>query len=434
MMEEVIEKLKGKVEGFEILKDEILTTLCEFRGDEPYSLATKEEEGLGLRVIKDGKLGFASTTDGSRISELVASAIQTANYGEKVNFTFPKEVPPGKCRLVNEKVKKISSEQIFSLGREIIAETKTRFPQFKIDLNLHHTIFRRRLVNSSGFIGEYERVFYSLSFSGLIVADDGLVWIYDYKNLSSGEPFSLSEFVDQQVFLAQNSLKKGRLATKTYPVIFAPSYGLVQFFLPLLVGVNGKNFQKRITPLLGQEGKEIASPLLSVYDDGLLDYASGSAPFDGEGIAKRQTPLIEKGVFKNFLFDLKTAHHSGRQSTGNGERHYSSEPNPGLNNLFVAPGKDELSEALREVQEGLLVYEVVGGGQSNLRAGDFSFSVGLGFKIEDGEIKGRVKDCMLAGNFYEALRRISRVGKDLKDLGNFYLPFIKLEDMKVTTK
>ncbi|MEO0102265.1 MAG: TldD/PmbA family protein [candidate division WOR-3 bacterium] len=434
MEERIIEKLKGRVEGFEIIVDEILNSLSEFRGDEPYSLETKETKGLGLRVIKDGKLGFAATTDPNRIPELVESTIQIANYGEKVNFTFPKEIPQVKCQLVNEGVKNTSAAQLFSLGKEIIAETKRQFPQFKIDLNLNHTIFRRRLVNSSGFIGEYEKVSYTLSFIGLIVGDDGLIWIYDYKNLSNGQPFSVLEFVNRQVLLAQNSLKKVPLETKEYPVIFAPSYGLIEFLFPLLVGVNGKNFQKRITPLLGQEGKEIGSPLLSVYDDGLLDYASGSAPFDGEGIAKGQTPLIEKGVFKNFLFDLKTASLCGRKSTGNASRSYSSEPLPGANNLVISPGRGTLLAGIQGIKEGVLIYEVIGGGQSNVLAGDFSLSVGLGFKIEDGEIKGRVKDCMIAGNFYEVIKRVSQIGGELKDLGNFYLPFIKFEDVKVTGK
>lgn len=434
MEEEIIKRLSGKVEGFEIVRDETLTTIAEFRGDEFYSLETKETKGLGLRVIKDGKLGFAATTDLSRIPELVESTIQIAGYGEKVNFAFPPEMRKVKCQLVSEKVKYISSAQLFSLGKEIIAETKRQFPQFKIDLNLNHNIFRRRLINSSGFIGEYEKVSYTLSFSGLIVGDDGLIWINDYKNLSNGEPLSILEFVNRQVLLARNSLPKARLETKTYPVIFAPSYGLVEFFFPLLLGVNGKNFQKRITPLLEQEGKEISSPLLSVCDDGLLDFASGSSPFDGEGVAKGQTALIEKGVFKNFLFDLKTASLSGRKSTGNASRSYDSEPLPGANNFIISPGEGTLSQAIQGIKEGLLIYEVIGGGQSNILAGDFSLSIGLGFKIKDGEIKGRVKDCMMAGNFYEVIKRISQIGGELKDLGNFYFPFIKFEDVKVTGK
>jgi PmbA protein len=433
-MEEIIRHLQGKVDGFEILIDEVVTTTSEFRGDEPYSLDTRLTKGLGLRVIKDGRLGLVATTDFRRISELVDTLLAIAEYGERAYFSFPKEIPQTRCRLRNDMVANLSSEDIFRLGKEVITCAKAEFPEFKIDLTLTHSNSQRRIINSSGLDLTYQKVYYSLNFSGLLVDEDGLTWIYDYQNLSSGETFSVWEFVNRQVERAKDAKKKVRVMTKEYPVIFAPGFGLVEFFFPLLQGVNGKNLQKGITPLLGKEGKEIASPLLSVYDDGLIDYGLSSSPFDGEGVAKRQTPLIERGVFKNFLFDLQTAGQCGRRSTGNAVRSYQTSPQPGINNLLVLPQNGSLKEAIAKIKEGILVYELVGGGQSNVLAGDFSVGLSLGFKIEGGEIKGKVKDCMIAGNFYELIKRISKVGGEVKDLGSYYLPFIQFEDVKVVGK
>ncbi len=434
MEEKIIQLVKGKAEGFEIISDEWLTTRCEFRGDEPYSQETKMTRGFGLRVIKDGRIGFAATTDMNKISELTEAALAISRYGEFALFSLPKSLPKTKCQILNDKVAKLGSEEIFSLGKEIIRCAKQGFPNFKIDLNLDHTYQKRRIVNSAGLDCAYEKLTYSLTFAGLIVKEDGLIWIYDYKNLSDGKPFSIIEFVNRQIALAKDSLKAAKVATKAYPLIFAPSFGLNEFFLPLLQGVNGKNLQKRTTPLFEMEGKEIGSHCLSVYDDGLLDYAIGSALFDGEGVPKQVTPLIEKGVFKNFLFDLQTAGACGWESTGNASRSYNSQPQPSFNNLLVLPQNGDLNKAIGEIKEGILVYEVIGGGQSNVLAGDFSVSIGLGFKIEGGEVKGRIKDCMIAGNFYEMIKRISQIGGELKDMGNFHLPFIKFEDIKVSAK
>ncbi len=434
MEEKIIQLVKGKAEGFEVISDERITTQLEFRGDEPYSLETKQTLGLGLRVIKDGRIGFAATTDLSKIPELVESALAIAEQGERALFSFPRDLPQTKCKLLNEKVASLTSEKIFSLGSDLIAYAKEKFPLFKIDLNLEHTYEKRRIINSTGLDITYEKLNYHLVFTGLIVKEDGLIWIYDYKNLSDGKPFSIPEFVHHQVAKASDALKEVKLTTGNYPLIFAPSFGLKEFFIPLLVGTNGKNLQKGITPLQKLVGQEIGSRLLSVYDDGLLDYAAGSSPFDGEGVAKQETPLIEKGVFKNFLFDLQTAAACGKKSTGNGSRAYNSQPQPSFNNLLVLPQSGTLNGAIAEIKEGVLVYEVIGGGQSNVLAGDFSLSIGLGFKIEGGEIIGRIKDCMLAGNFYEMIKKISQIGEEGKDLGNFHLPFIKFEEVKVSAK
>ncbi len=434
MEEKIIQKLKGKTEGYEVLVDTITTTLVEFRGDEPYSLETKNVKGIGLRVIKDGRFGFAFTTDAGKLSDLIETALALSRYGEIARFSFPKEVKKRECRLKEEKVANLGSEKIFALGKEIIAATKGEFPQFKIDLSLEHTRSQREIINSFGLNESYEKVYYSLSFTGLIVGDDGITWIYDYANLSDGRPLSIFDFVQRQVNLAKAAQRKAKVLTKEYPILFAPAYGLVAFLLPLLVGVDGKNLQKGITPLQEKEGKEIAANLLSIYDDGLLDYGLNSSPFDGEGVAKQQTPLIEGGVFKNFLFDLQTAALCGRQSTGNGLRSYHTLPKPTPNNILVAPQTGTLFEAISEMDEGILVYDLIGGGQSNILAGDFSTSIGLGFKVEGGEIKGRVKECVIAGNLYEILKRVSQIGGELKDLGGYYLPFIKLQDVKLTAK
>jgi PmbA protein len=186
------------------------------------------------------------------------------------------------------------------------------------------------------------------------------------------------------------------------PVILAP-VGMGIIGLPLWLGFNGKHVFLGSSPLAGKLGERIADPRFSLTDNPLLDYGSGSGQYDGEGVPHQVTPLIEDGVLKNFLYDLDTAGRAGAKSTGHGV---------GCNptNWLFKTGDTSYAEMIKSVKEGLLVLDVMGLGQGNPFSGEFSVNVQLGYKIENGEIVGRVKDVMLAGNAYDALKNIVAIG------------------------
>ncbi|MEK7789856.1 MAG: metallopeptidase TldD-related protein, partial [Planctomycetota bacterium] len=138
--------------------------------------------------------------------------------------------------------------------------------------------------------------------------------------------------------------------------------------------------------------------------------ADSSYPCDSEGTPSQRTPLFEKGVLKNYLFDLQTAGIMKAKSTGNGNRGFSSQPSPGNSNITVEPGTMSFEAMIKDIGYGLLVDQVLGGGQSNVLAGEFSVNIDLGYLIENGEIVGRVKDCMFAGNAFEVFNNIVAIG------------------------
>ncbi|MHC4358788.1 MAG: metallopeptidase TldD-related protein, partial [Planctomycetota bacterium] len=215
--------------------------------------------------------------------------------------------------------------------------------------------------------------------------------------------------------------KEVRVKSGQYPVIFeAKTMNLL--LATFEMGCNGKLVQKGISPLLGKLGEKVMDERVSIFDDATLDFAVGSYPLDGEGTRSSRTPLFEKGVLKNYLFDLQTAGIMSAKSTGNGSRGFSSQPSPGCTNIIVETGDMTLEDMIKDVRYGVLVDQVLGGGQSNTLAGEFSVNLDLGFLIENGKLVGRVKDCMIAGNVFDVFNNIMAIGSEAEWHGSDHIP------------
>jgi PmbA protein len=132
-----------------------------------------------------------------------------------------------------------------------------------------------------------------------------------------------------------------------------------------------------------------------------------------------------------FIYDLETAGITGSKPTGNGERGFSSLPSPGYSNLVIPTGPKPTREIIRETKNGLWIHSVLGSGQSNMLAGDFSLNAHLAYRIENGEITGRVKDTMISGNVYDIFKKIKDISSDQDDTGSKFFPAIAFEGIKV---
>jgi PmbA protein len=187
--------------------------------------------------------------------------------------------------------------------------------------------------------------------------------------------------------------------------------------------------------LIGKVGEKIFDSKLTVLDDATLDGRYNSAPYDAEGVPHQRNAFIENGVLKGFYYDLKTAAQSGVQSTGNGSRGLFGPPNPAPTNLILGAGETQLADLIAGIDEGLLVEDVLGLGQGNIISGAFSNPISLGFKIEKGEIVGRVKDVSIAGNVYDLLKEITAVSRETQWVyTNVNMPYILMADMNVIAK
>ncbi|MCX6020585.1 MAG: metallopeptidase TldD-related protein, partial [Chloroflexi bacterium] len=194
------------------------------------------------------------------------------------------------------------------------------------------------------------------------------------------------------------------------PVIFTPRAVATVFILPLTVALNGRTVLQGASPLGQKLGRQVFDPRLSVHDDPAFSYRPGSRFADDEGVPSRRLGLIEGGFVGTFVYDLQTAGLAGAQSTGSASRALGSLPTPGYGLLRVGAGEATFESMVAGMKDGLIVDQLLGGGQGNVLGGEFGGNVLLGYRVQNGQITGRVKNTMIAGNIYEAFREVGAIG------------------------
>jgi PmbA protein len=407
-------------------------TVVEFRANEFHSQESRLTHGYGLRLVHNGRVGFSSTTNPDVVEELVDAAIDTAALGKPCRFDFPGPRPKPDVATFDNRVIMLPARKMVEWGRELVEATCARVPDIKLDVSFVRVYREFVIVNSFGLDARFSRSEFGVTVTGLLV-HDGLIWIPEYENLSNGKPFALGPVVDRIENHARLTRSRAQLASGTYPVIVAPS-ALPDLLLPFSVAVDGKLLEKGTSPLIGKEGQRLLDEKITVADNRLRDFGLLSSPLDGEGTPGRRNVLFDRGVFRGFLFDAATGAACRKESTGSASRDFSTQPRPGASNIEVALGDAKLEETIRGIKQGLLVHECIGGGQSNLLAGDVTLNVSLGYKIEDGAVTGRVKDAMIAGNVYDMFRNVAAVGDTERDYGTYFVPFVMFRGLKVATK
>jgi PmbA protein len=213
------------------------------------------------------------------------------------------------------------------------------------------------------------------------------------------------------------------------PVILTPS-GVSVLLVTLTLALDGKNVLVGSSPLAGKLEQRIADERFSLVDNPLIDYAAKSSKYDGEGVPRQVTPLIEKGMLKHFLYDLDTAGKAGVETTGHG---VDRQPT----NRLIQRGDTPYEEMVGSIKEGLIIHEVMGLGQGNPISGEFSVNVLLGYKVESGEVVGRVKDVMLAGNVFDALNNVVAIGDDAEWVGGWFggsFPYVQIGKLSVVAR
>jgi len=430
-MEKIVEILKKKdLEGFEVYLEETESNPVIFEQNELQSLEKKFDRGVGVRLIRNGRLGFSSTNDFESPDEVVEYALESARYGEKVNYSFPGPSETADLQIYSDEG--WPEKERIEIGNRILEELKGLARDVKIDMELDYTRKKATIINSAGLQVEMEKTFYSFEISGFTITESGFVWVYEQKaSLKPLPPFD--DLIRKLLKKLEHADRTARSKSGELKVVFAPQ-ALFSLIRPFAVGLSGKNIAKKISPLTNRIGEKIVGENITFIDDGTIPWSWGTRPFDDEGIPVKKRFLIEKGVLRGYLLDLNTSSKIGMESTGNAFRKYSSLPSPSFNNLLIEPGEIPSSEIFKDIDYGIVVHSVIGGGQSNLLAGDFSLNIGLGFLIEKGEIVGRVKDTMVAGNVYDCFNRVYAVSRDTEALGPYILPYIAFEKLNVTAK
>jgi PmbA protein len=290
---------------------------------------------------------------------------------------------------------------------------------------------RKILANSRGFAGEYRRSICSISASPIAQSADGQMQ-RDYWYSSARSAASLESPESVGVEAARRTLRRlgaHSIPTQQVPVVFSPEIAR-SIVGHIFEAANGSLIYHQSSFFVGKFGEQVASPELTIIDDGTLVGGFGTSPFDGEGLPTRRTVIIERGVLKNYLLNTYVGRKLNMPSTGNASRGITGAPGIGAGNLFLESASP-LAPAtiLSGIKNGFYVTELIGQGV-NMVTGDYSRGAS-GLWIENGELTYPVEGVTIAGNLREMFRNISAAGDDMVFRSSVASPTLRIDGMTI---
>lgn len=402
----------------------------DFDMDQLKSVEDINRFAVGLRMFNKGRVGNSFINSFDDKDFLLQSARESARFGDEIDIELPANSSFPSVQLSYDEVKRYSKEEGIRIGSEVMARLKSIDGNAKVSVSVSRGRSVTYLANTSGFKGSYEQTQFGVSAGMMLVEDGGgLLYVGD-GDFSNNLKIDLDSMFKKIEWRYRNARKKVSVNSGYFPVLFSPE--AMRLLLETIeLGANGKNLYKGISVLQDKLGHKIADERFNLTDDPLFPGGLESYPFDDEGTVPQALPVIENGVFRNFIFDLTNAGRMGKKSTGHASRSISSLPYPSFSNMLISPGKSGFEEMLSSMKYGLVVYEFLGGGMSNMLAGDFSVNIELGYLVEDGKVKGRVKDAMISGNVYDLFGNISMIENKAHKKGGLYCPHILFNKVSV---
>jgi PmbA protein len=418
----------------EVFAVETEETPVRFEANRLKEINARQTSGVALRVIVDGRIGFASSTKPGDVDDVAAAAVETAPFGPEAHLDFPRDAQAPAVDVFDEAVEALAVDDMVQAGQSLIDAVRREEAELLCDAYVRKGSSTVKIANSNGGSFTYPATGYSAWVHGTLIRGTDMLFVGD-GDASCRPGLDLAGVEKSVVDQLRRSRQTAKVKTAEMPVIFTPNGVASALIGPLTMAFSGRLVHQGQSPLVGCLGKDMYDIRFSLTDDATLAYRPGARPFDDEGVASRRTPLIEKGTVRTFLYDLQTAGLAKTQSTGSAERSLASQPSISTTCLVVEAGDVRFDEMLSSVKSGLVVEELMGAGQGNVMGGDFSGNVLLGYKIENGEITGRVKDTMVAGNVHEALKRIAAIGSEARWVGgSMHTPALAFEALTVSAK
>jgi len=384
--------------------------------------------GYALRVIKNGKIGLAFTCNLLDREKLIAQALNSAEAGAKADFNFPKTDKVAELKTYDADIKLIDKDQMIEEAKEVISYIKSKSTA-QVDMCFYLAVWEKGIINSAGTNLTERKSWYTFYLT--------LPFPGTYSNISDcllvKKPQALMDKVKIDRLLELYALNDNLIEVKTgkMKIILMPE-PVNSFIGRFNSAARPACFENKTSLLVNKLGEQIFSDKLTIYQDPLDDSNLEASAFDGEGVARQKTVFVEKGVFKSIYTDLNFAAKLNMQPTGNGGRSEIDSPiNPSVNCYSVAPGDKSLAEMIAGIDEGIIVYGLMDSYSGNFMAGDYSMGISTGFYIKNGKLIGRVKECMISGNIYETLNRISAIENEAHFFGYGNMPAIAFDEISV---
>ena len=378
------------------------------------------DRGAGIRVVRGDTTGFAHTADLSEnglttAAEAAAAAARGGGGGVKEVAVTRREVQrPHDVQVMPADVPKAAKVELLQRAEQAARAEGDSIRQ----VSAATADSRRRILiaNSDGVLVEDDQVRTRFMVQCVAVGDTGMQTGFEAPGRTIG--FELYDEIDVEDIgrtAARRSLDmlKARPAPSgKLPVVLKKGAGGVLFHEACGHGLEADLVGKDASVFRGRVGEQVASPLVTLVDDGTYAREWGTYAVDDEGNPAQRNTLIENGVLTDYMWDFLRARKEGRASSGNGRRQsYQHLPMVRMTNTYVLEGEEDPDEIIRQTPYGVYCVQL-GGGQVNTATGDFVFGITEAYMIENGEVTDPIRSANLIGNGPETLQLIDAVASD----------------------
>ena len=394
---------------------------------------------LGLRVFLGTRSASSYSSDfsASSLNQVVERTLAMARATSEdpaSGLPDPSQLGryPGDLNLYLPDLAEISTEDRIALARRaeeaaLSADARIKNSEgAEVDIGLGAKAY----ANSLGFVASYQSSYGSVSVVPVAQNGGGAMQRDYWYAVGRGaaalrDPESVGRQAAARVL---RRLGARKVPTCRVPVIFDQETAR-SLLGHVFEAVRGDSIYRNASFLTGKLGERVAGENITVLDDGLRPGGFGSRPFDDEGVSPSVTPVIERGVLRNYLLNTYTARKLSLKTTGNASRGVTGPPGVGPKNFYLQPGTHSPADILKSVKSGLYVTELIGFGV-NVVTGDYSRGA-AGLWIEKGELAYPVEEITIGGNLQEMLTHIALVGSDLEFRSSLASPTLLVEGLTV---
>jgi PmbA protein len=424
-------------ESVEAFAEESRHTEASALRGEVEGLTFAESRGVGVRVIRQGRLGYAWIADPTpeEVREGVREARENAALAEPDEFNAlpgftPSETIPELFRADQADVPADRKVQAaLDLERRMVS-TDPRVT--KIDMaQIGDAVSRIAVASSSGVQAEYGRTDAWCVAVSLATDGDETQTGFSYRIARGLDEVGWEAVADESVERAVRMLGATKPSTERAPVVLDP-FAAMSFLGVLSGALSAEAVQKGRSLFASMVGAQVGSDLFTLVDDGTIPAGPGACPFDDEGVPSGRTELFTRGTLNGFLHNTYTARRAGdgQGSTGNAKRSgYRSAPGVGTSNFYLDAGRSTFDEILRTAEGGVLIQDVSGvHSGANPISGEFSVGA-TGLRISGGAAGAPLREMTIASTLPEMLAAITGVGDDLRFFSSVGTPSVLIGEM-----
>jgi PmbA protein len=388
-------------------------------------ILSQNGENTGIGVVN------GSSLDKDEINQSIDKCISLAKHNKGTIYHFPEKKPLPEMKLADEDIIKEPVRAKDQLASKLIKAIKNQknveatFGRFR----LHYNDYFIR--NSNGIDYDSSKTYFFIEFSLKSHKQDKLAEFWDVVYYKDKKSLDFDKIVTKWATLSRNTLNaKIPTSNSDALVIFTPRV-LREALNPVLaLHTSGKGYYEKLSKFENDE--VVAHEAFSLIDDGLLELGLGSNVWDGEGNPHQKTSIIEKGIFKNRIYDQKYALLDGVESTGNGVRTENGAVASGITNLTITSGSISYDEMLSDIKQGFLIERF-----SWLRpdpiSGFFGAEIRNGYYIKNGELSNPIKLGNVSGNVLEMIKNCAYITKEKDISEDGYFPYIGFNHLNVSS-